>query len=163
MKILKNIWNTFFPNKKLENNLLKQDVNSAPEQLSEIVSEGLESKNVVLGKNSLDAQYVGHIERENSTVTFKSKSETKKDSFKKHKKNVIGLKTKEDIKKYLLQYGSINTFTCEKEFKVKSLKNFIWHLRKEGFVFKTEKIILDNKIGEKTAVINYVLMPEINS
>lgn len=75
-------------------------------------------------------------------------------------KNVIGQKTLAKIKDYLFTYGSIDILTCEQKFKVKSLKNFIWHLRKEGVEIKTEKVELHNELGQKVEVINYRLISE---
>jgi hypothetical protein len=96
------------------------------------------------------------IEKENKTDKYILNSENK--PKKKRSKNVIGLKTKQDIKEHFQQYGFLDTLTCQQKFKVKSLRNFIWHLRKDGFVFKTERILLDNEVGEKVDVINYKLI-----
>lgn len=75
--------------------------------------------------------------------------------------NVIGQKTLADIKKYLITYGSIDVFTCEQKFNVKSLRNFIWHLRKEGLLIKTQKVGLHNEFGQKIEVTNYKLISVI--
>ena len=63
-----------------------------------------------------------------------------------------------EIKDYLLTNGSIDTVTCQQKFKVKSLRNFIWFLRKDGFKIKTEKVFLQNELGEKVEAINYTLI-----
>jgi len=76
----------------------------------------------------------------------------------KKRTNVIGLKTKQEIKEYFLEFGSLDTLTCQQKFNVKSLRNFIWALRKDGFVFKTKRIFLDNEKGEKIEVTNYKIM-----
>ena len=76
----------------------------------------------------------------------------------KKNKNVIGQKTLSEIKDYLLTYGSIDVLTCKQKFKVKSLHNFIWHLRKEGLKIKTNKVGLHNELGQKVDVTNYILI-----
>ena len=76
----------------------------------------------------------------------------------KKSKNVIGQKTLSEIKDYLLTYGSIDVLTCEQKFKVKSLQNFIWHLRKDGLKIKTDKVGLHNELGQKVEVTNYRLI-----
>jgi hypothetical protein len=73
-------------------------------------------------------------------------------------KNVIGQKTLSDIKDYLFTYGSLDVLTCEQKFKVKSLRNFIWQLRKEGFKIKTGKVELHDEFGKKVEVVNYRLI-----
>jgi hypothetical protein len=78
-------------------------------------------------------------------------------------KNVIGLKKLSQIKEYLLTYGSIDTLTCEEKFKVKSLRNFIWYLRKDGLKIKTQKVLLQDELGQKVEVVNYVLIGEIEN
>jgi hypothetical protein len=80
-----------------------------------------------------------------------------KDKVTKEKK-VIGQKTLSEIKEYLLTYGSIDVLTCEQKFKIKSLRNFIWHLRKEGLNIKTDNVVLHNEIGEEVRVTNYILI-----
>lgn len=72
--------------------------------------------------------------------------------------NVIGKKTLVEIKDYLIKYGSIDVLTCEQIFKVKSLHNFIWQLRKEGLKIKTDKVGLHNELGQKIEVTNYRLI-----
>lgn len=79
---------------------------------------------------------------------------------KKRSRNVIGQKKLAEIKDYLLTYGSINVLTCEQKFKVKSLQNFIWYLRKEGLKIKTEKVNLHNKLGQTVEVTNYILISQ---
>jgi hypothetical protein len=80
-----------------------------------------------------------------------------KDKVVKEKK-VIGQKTLTEIKDYLLKYGSIDVLTCEQKFKIKSLRNFIWHLRKDGLNIKTDNIVLHNELGEEVRVTNYILI-----
>ena len=65
-----------------------------------------------------------------------------------------------EIKEYLITYGSLDVLTCEQKFKVKSLHNFIWYLRKEGFEIKTDKVGLHNELGQKIEVTNYRLIPK---
>lgn len=73
-------------------------------------------------------------------------------------RSVIGQKTLSEIKDYLLTYGSIDVLTCEQKFNVKSLHNFIWHLRKDGLKIKTDKVGLHNELGQKVEVTNYRLI-----
>ena len=79
---------------------------------------------------------------------------------KKRVKSIIGQRTLSEIKDYLLAHGSIDVLTCEEKFNVKSLHNFIWHLRKEGLKIKTEKVGLHNELGQKVEVTNYILISE---
>jgi hypothetical protein len=76
----------------------------------------------------------------------------------KSNKKIIGQKTFTDIKEYLIKYGSLDVLTCEQIFKVKSLHNFIWQLRKEGLKIKTDKVGLHNELGQKIEVTNYRLI-----
>lgn len=76
----------------------------------------------------------------------------------KKKKNVVGQKTLLEIKDYLLNNGSIDVLTCEQKFNVKSLRNFIWYLRKDGLKIKTEKVGLHNELGNEVEVTNYRLI-----
>jgi hypothetical protein len=73
-------------------------------------------------------------------------------------KNGIGQKTLSDIKDYLITYGSLDVLTCEQKFKVKSLHNFIWQLRKDGFKIKTGKVTLHDEFNQKVEVTNYILI-----
>jgi hypothetical protein len=138
LKILKYIWNLFFcsPEKKSDTVV---DLESKNEYLSPytncLVDDILDKDSVILNEN-------------NQILEPRKKKRT----------NVIGLKTKQEIKEYFLEFGSLDTFTCQQKFKVKSLRNFIWALRKDGFAFKKEKIFLDNEKGEKIKVINYKIM-----
>jgi hypothetical protein len=72
----------------------------------------------------------------------------------------VGQKTLSEIKNYLLTYGSLDVLTCEQKFKVKSLRNFIWQLRKDGLEILTEKVELHNEMGQKVEVTNYILISE---
>ena len=76
----------------------------------------------------------------------------------KSNKKIIGQKTLSEIKDYLIKYGSLDVLTCEQMFKVKSLHNFIWQLRKEGLKIKTDKVGLHNELGQKIEVTNYRLI-----
>ena len=71
---------------------------------------------------------------------------------------MIGQKTLAEVKENLIKYGSIDVLTCEQIFKVKSLHNFIWQLRKEGLKIKTDKVGLHNELGQKIEVTNYRLI-----
>ena len=73
-------------------------------------------------------------------------------------KRVIGRKTFQNVIDYLLVYGSIDALTFKQKFKVKSIQNFIWVLRKEGYIIKTEKIGMHNQLGEAVMITNYKLV-----
>ena len=95
----------------------------------------------------------------NQSVTPNSTNELTTPKPKKQKvRSVIGQKTLSEIKDYLLTYGSIDVLTCEQKFNVKSLHNFIWHLRKDGLKIKTDKVGLHNELGQKVEVTNYRLI-----
>jgi hypothetical protein len=86
----------------------------------------------------------------------------KSENKKKSNKCVVGKKTLSKVRDYLLTFGSVNLDALQKEFKVKSLRNFIWYLRKEGFNIKTEKIESLNELGQKIKTTNYILMSKNN-
>jgi len=132
MGILRNIWNTLFGR-------------SQKEETIEVL-EFKEPKLEVVHKNKKEE----NVEPENVLPVEKQKI--------KSKKVVIGQKTLFEVKDYLLKYGSIDVLTCEQIFKVKSLHNFIWQLRKEGFKIKTDKVGLHNELGQKIEVTNYRLI-----
>lgn len=165
MKILKYIWNLFFcsPEKKSDTVV---DLESKKEDLSPLtncLADDISVKDsVILNENNPipDADYFfnSHKLIENENKTDKDFLNSVNKPKKKKRTNVIGLKTKQDIKEYFLEFGSLDAFTCHQKFKVKSLRNFIWALRKDGFAFKKEKIFLDNEKGEKIKVINYKIM-----
>lgn len=96
----------------------------------------------------------------NDLIAKEEKMDSEVDNLPKKEKvnNVIGKKTLSEIKEYLIKYGSLDVLTCEQKFKVKSLHNFIWYLRKEGLVIKTQKVGLHNELGEKIEVTNYKLI-----
>ena len=73
----------------------------------------------------------------------------------KKKNALVGLKTKIKIGQYFEEFGSLDELTCEQKFKVKSLRNIVSELRKDGFKFETENIELHNELGEKNNVLNY--------
>jgi len=75
---------------------------------------------------------------------------------KKVRKNIVGVKTKADIKSYLENYGSINLDTCIKKFNVRSLRNFIYVLRKDGLAIKTEKVGSKDSSGKDVVFTNYL-------
>ena len=72
----------------------------------------------------------------------------------------LGKVTKAKIMKHLETYGNIDTHTCYQEFKVKSLRNFISQFRKEGHIFKTEKITINKVSGQSVEAIKYTLLPK---
>ena len=96
----------------------------------------------------------------NDQNVIQHSSSVKEESSKKRKRGVIGLKTKAEIKNYLITNGSLDPITCKQKFNVKSLQNFIWELRKDGFNFKTEKVGFKNKNGEIAETTNYILITE---
>jgi len=132
MGILRNIWNTLIGR-------------SQKEETTEVL-EFKEPKLEVVHKNKKEE----YVEPENVLPVEKQK--------KKRFKSVIGQKTLTEVKDYLIKYGSIDVLTCEQIFKVKSLHNFIWQLRKEGLKIKTDKVGLHNELGEKIEVTNYRLI-----
>lgn len=132
MGILRNIWNTLFGR-------------SQKQETTEVL-EFKEPKLEVVHKNKKEE----NVEPENVLPVEKQK--------KKRFKSVIGQKTLAEVKDYLIKYGSIDVLTCEQIFKVKSLHNFIWQLRKEGLKIKTDKVGLHNELGQKIEVTNYRLI-----
>jgi hypothetical protein len=76
----------------------------------------------------------------------------------KKKNALVGLKTKIKIGEYFQQFSSLDELTCKQKFKVKSLRNIVSELRKDGFKFETENIELHNELGEKKNVLNYKLI-----
>jgi len=132
MGILRNIWNTLIGR-------------SQKEETTEVL-EFKEPKLEVGNKKKKEE----NVEPENVFPVEKQK--------KKRLKSVIGQKTLTEVKDYLIKYGSIDVLTCEQIFKVKSLHNFIWQLRKEGLKIKTDKVGLHNELGEKIEVTNYRLI-----
>ena len=132
MGILRNIWNTLIGR-------------SQKEETTEVL-EFKEPKLEVVHKNKKEE----YVEPENVLPVEKQK--------KKRFKSVIGQKTLAEVKDYLIKYGSIDVLTCEQIFKVKSLHNFIWQLRKEGLKIKTDKVGLHNELGQKIEVTNYRLI-----
>lgn len=130
---------------------------------------------------NLDAEYVSHIEKESSVVTFlipksRKEKENKKNidpvnpeikskiSNSKNKSNYevtvksATLNKEQEVIQYLLKYGSIDKRTCAEKFGLKRLDNLICELRKKGMNIKNETIELHNELGEKTKVNNYRLV-----
>lgn len=183
MGILKNIWNTIFGKSKKEQELNSESI----KQASMKVVYKKETANTIGDCSLVDTQpdksnpnfnpsnhgvcifpvtpipngddfFVSDdlIEKENKIDADYSFVVEKQ--IKKRTKNVIGQNTLNEIKEYLLTYGSLDVLTCEQKFKVKSLHNFIWYLRKEGFKIKTDKVGLHNELGQKVEVTNYRLI-----
>jgi hypothetical protein len=156
MKILKYIWNLFFGSKKKDSYSKGGMISEIEKEVSSPYSnpstdEILVKDSVVLNEEKLVQELVLGREKESVSV-----SENKPKN--KRRKNVVGQKTLNEIKEYLITYGSLDVFTCEQKFKVKSLHNFIWFLRKEGFEIKTDKVVLHNELGQKIEVTNYRLI-----
>jgi hypothetical protein len=147
MGIFSNIWNMIFGKSKKEEN-------------TEILEEKEPVLKVVHNKKEevAGAIYLGKEVKPKQEV--KVREEVKPVEKQKNKRNirVIGQKTYTDIKEYLIKYGSLDVLTCEQTFKVKSLHNFIWQLRKDGLEIKTDKVGLHNELGQKIEVTNYRLI-----
>jgi hypothetical protein len=167
MKIFNYIWNLFFGSqtkgKYTKGGVISDfEKNNSSTHSNSATSEISVKDSVVLNQdNSIpngDDFFVSNeiIQKEINTDKDFLSSENK--PKKKRKKNIVGQKTLNEIKEYLIAYGSLDVLTCEQKFKVKSLHNFIWFLRKDGFVFKTEKIFLHNELGKKVEVVNYKLI-----
>ena len=172
MGILKNIWNTILG--KTTQDIKSKNVGGIVEAKMDVV-HNKNAKETIGGYNNKSAEFTRNnickfqeplVPIPNGDDFFASKEilskEEKTDTFKSEKKkssrNVIGQKTLSEIKDYLLTYGSIDVLTCEQKFKVKSLQNFIWHLRKDGLKIKTDKVGLHNELGQKVEVTNYRLI-----
>jgi hypothetical protein len=167
MKIFNHIWNLFFGSQTkgkytkggvisdFENNNSSTHSNSATSEISVKDSVVLNQDNSI---PSGDDFFVSNeiIQKEVNTDKDFLSSENK--PKKKRSNNIVGKKTLNEIKEYLITYGSLDVLTCEQKFKVKSLHNFIWFLRKEGFEIKTDKVVLHNELGQKIEVTNYRLI-----
>jgi hypothetical protein len=167
MKIFNHIWNLFFGSKKKDTyskgGIISEVENKEPSPYSKPITEEILVKDsVVLNQdNSIpngDDFFVSNeiIQKEVNTDKDFLSSENK--PKKKRSNNIVGKKTLNEIKEYLITYGSLDVLTCEQKFKVKSLHNFIWFLRKEGFEIKTDKVVLHNELGQKIEVTNYRLI-----
>lgn len=173
MGILKDIWNTIFGKKKEDDKFERGGEIFKPE--IRVVYKKNEDK-IDLGSTHIEnelgepnPQLCNHIsDRDNFFVSNdlieKEKKADAKFEFPVQKskirlnKKIIGQKTLNEIKEYLITYGSLDVLTCEQKFKVKSLRNFIWFLRNEGFEIKTDKVGLHNELGLKVKVTNYRLI-----
>jgi hypothetical protein len=142
MGILRNIWNTLFGKSKKEETT---EVLEVKEPVLKVVHKKKKEEDF-FASNDI-------IEKEK-----KIDSEFLNLPIKKRTKNVVGQKTLNEIKEYLITYGSLDVLTCEQKFKVKSLHNFIWFLRNEGLEIKTDKVGLHNELGQKIEVTNYRLI-----
>jgi hypothetical protein len=142
MGILRNIWNTLFGKSKKEETA---EVLEVKEPVLKVVHKKKKEEDF-FASNDI-------IEKEK-----KMDSEFLNLPIKKRTKNVVGQKTLNEIKEYLITYGSLDVLTCEQKFKVKSLHNFIWFLRNEGLEIKTDKVGLHNELGQKIEVTNYRLI-----
>jgi hypothetical protein len=138
MGVLKKVWNWFFCSQKTK----------AFDSLKE------ERLTVVYKKREDEIQHtftqVENKPKENIFLTKK----IKKEGF----RRAVGDESLDKIKKYLIKNGSIDTVTCQKQFNIKSLRNFIWILRKDGLDIKTQKIEVYNDSAEKIKAVNYILL-----
>jgi hypothetical protein len=148
MGILRDIWNTIFGIKKEDDKFERGGSIAEPEM--KIVHKKSEEK--------IDAGRT-YTENELGEANPACSEDLPKHKPKKRKsKSIVGQKTLNEIKEYLITYGSLDVLTCEQKFKVKSLHNFIWFLRNEGFEIKTDKVSLHNELGQKVEVTNYTLI-----
>jgi hypothetical protein len=178
MGILKDIWNTLFGKSKQEKQFGRGG--SIDEPVMEVIYKRNEDKidsDPTSNENELEEQnpqVCNDVQKRvnvcsddlffsNELIEKETQTDTKfinpiEKGKNKKVKNIVGQKTLNEIKEYLLTYGSLDVLTCEQKFKVKSLQNFIWFLRNEGFKIKTDKIGLHNELGQKVEVTNYRLI-----
>jgi len=164
MKIFKYIWNLFFGSKKKDSYSKGGMISEIEKEVSSPYSNP--STDEILVKDSVVLNQDNSIPNGDDFFVSNDiiEKEKKMDSkflnlpIKKRTKNVVGQKTLNEIKEYLITYGSLDVLTCEQKFKVKSLHNFIWVLRNEGFEIKTDKVGLHNELGQKVQVTNYTLI-----
>ena len=161
MGILRDIWNAIFGKKNQENRFERDG--SIAEPVMKVVHNKNEDKipsGSTYTENELgepNPQVCNDVQK---SVNICSNDLPNVEPKKKRIKKVVGQKTLSEIKNYLLTYGSLDVLTCEQKFKVKSLRNFIWQLRKDGLEILTEKVELHNEIGQKVEVTNYILISE---
>jgi hypothetical protein len=153
MGIFSNIWNMIFGKSKKEQTTEILEVNEPKLKVVHKKKKQVAGA-IYLGKEVKPKEEVKVAEEVKVTEEVKPVEKQKK----KRNKRVIGQKTLSDIKDYLIKYGSLDVLTCEQMFKVKSLHNFIWQLRKDGLKIKTDKVGLHNELGQKIEVTNYRLI-----
>lgn len=159
MKFLRYIWRALFGETK------EQERYEKGGSIAEVKKDVIDNKPLIDIPNGDDffvSNYLTEKEKktdsEFANLSKKEKTELKKKSKKKSKTSVVGQKTLSKIKEHFLLHKSLDVLTCKEKYKVKSLRNFIWELRRQGFVFKTEKINVINVLGENVEVINYILI-----
>lgn len=151
MGILNDIWNTLFGKSNEQKEFGRGG--SIDEPVMNIVHKKIKQK------KKLEVTNPKVFNEVQQSITPNSLKELTTPKSKKTKiKSVVGQKTLNEIKEYLVTYGSLDVLTCEQKFKVKSLHNFIWFLRNEGFKIKTDKVGLHNELGQKVEVTNYRLI-----
>jgi hypothetical protein len=138
MKVFRYIWNALFGKSKEQEKYKKGGILETEKKDDFFVSNEIIQKEVNTDNDFLSSE--------------------NKPKKKKRNKSVVGKKTLDEIKEYLITYGSLDVLTCEQKFKVKSLRNFIWFLRNEGFEIKTDRVGLHNELGQKVEVTNYILI-----
>ena len=159
MGILKDIWNTIFGIKKEDNRFERGG--SIDQPAMKVIHKKIEDKiesGSTFTENELGEPSPKVCNDVQESVNVCSDDLSIPKPKKKRIKKVVGQKTLSEIKNYLLTYGSLDVLTCEQKFKVKSLRNFIWQLRKDGLEILTEKVELHNEMGQKLEVINYKLI-----
>jgi hypothetical protein len=155
MGIFSNIWNMIFGKSKKEQTTEILEVNEPKLKVVHKKKKQVAGA-IYLGKEVKPKEEVKVPEEVKVTEEVNPVEKQKK----KRNRRVIGQKTYTDIKEYLIKYGSLDVLTCEQTFKVKSLHNFIWQLRKDGLKIKTDKVGLHNELGQKIEVTNYRLIPK---
>jgi len=138
MKVFRYIWNSLFGKSKEQEKYKKGGFLETEKKDDFFVSNEIIQKEVNTDNDFLSSE--------------------NKPKKKKRNKSVVGKKTLDEIKEYLITYGSLDVLTCEQKFKVKSLRNFIWFLRNEGFEIKTDRVGLHNELVQKVDVNNYRLI-----
>ena len=68
-----------------------------------------------------------------------------------------GIKMKERVLQYILDFGSISTWDAIKDLGCTRLSAYIYMLKKEGYDIKKETIKFTNRYGEKSYYVKYSL------
>jgi hypothetical protein len=159
MGILKDIWNTIFGKKRKNSKFERGGSIDEPEmKVVYMKSEDKIKSGATYTENEFLEFDSENLKSKENKMDSQIKFEVSEPTKKKKTKNVVGQKKLSEIKDYLLTYGSLDALTCEQKFKVKSLRNFIWFLRNEGFEIKTDKVDLPNEFGQIIKVTNYTLI-----
>lgn len=68
-----------------------------------------------------------------------------------------GIKMKERVLQYILDFGSVSTWDAIKDLGCTRLSAYIYMLKKEGYDIKKETIKFTNRYGEKSFYVKYSL------